>query len=462
MVNYGRASDTIYSGTWYELEKDADPDTTETAFNTSVSCSTLTLGLATGHVNTMSYRADALATYVDDDGNETQYCAYYGAYDEIVVAKRENGGDWTYRWTGMVGDSSDGHNTIAIAVDGNNCLHMAWSLHAGALTYAKAETPGSLDLEEQSMVGNKEDRVTYPSFYTLPDGDIFFLYRTGVSGDGDAVLNKYDADTGEWSRVQDCLISGEGEVSPYWQACVDSQGRLHISWVWRDTGTTETNHNMCYAVSTDSSGETFQMSSGSTYTLPITEQTAEVLEEIPQGSTLINQTSMTTDENDMPYILSYWRVGGSYGDDSAVVQYMVLRYTGSEWVTCNTGIRSTDFRLDGTGQTGKLCSRPQVAVSGSGDDAMVYILMHDTERDNKLAVASLSIDGDGLALQDITDITYSSIDGGFEPLYDVSLWKQTGKLQLFFQEGRSRSEVSENGYLTEMVYVVDISNLLTN
>ena len=107
------------------------------------------------------------------------------------------------------------------------------------------------------MTGKNEDRVTYPEFYSLPNGDLLFTYRDGVSGGGNLVLNRYDLKQKQWTRLQDKLIDGEGERNAYSQMAVDAKGTIHLSCVWRETPDVATNHDMCYARSTNG-GKTWQ------------------------------------------------------------------------------------------------------------------------------------------------------------------------------------------------------------
>lgn len=62
----------------------------------------------------------------------------------------------------------------------------------------------------------------------------------------------------------------------------------------------------CYAYSPDE-GKTWYKSTGEKYTLPICKDNAEYACRIPQNSELINQTSMSTDAEGHPYIVTYWR-----------------------------------------------------------------------------------------------------------------------------------------------------------
>ena len=257
-------------------------------------------GWARNQVNTVIFRRNSLTTH-----GRSQYVAFYDSYKRVILAKRRLGAEhWQIKRTQYKGNSEDAHNSISIAVDGDGFLHMAWNHHNSPLQYCRSIRSGSLELEPMvAMVGKNEERVTYPEFYSLPGGNLLFLYRDGVSGGGNLVLNHYDLKKKRWIRVQDKLIDGEGERNAYSQMAVDQKGIIHLSWVWRESPDVATNHDMCYARSSDG-GKTWQKSSGEQYQLPITAKTAENVWRIQQGSELINQTSMYADARSRPYIVN--------------------------------------------------------------------------------------------------------------------------------------------------------------
>lgn len=453
-VYYGRKNDITYAGKWSARAKRQRSSSQNISFNQShgFKYSQLTPAYAGNCINGASFRKSAVTTYISDDGSQIQYCAYYDPYGAIVLAKRVNEGAWEYQWTDFKGYYSDAHNVVSLAVDGAGYLHMAWSQHSGALMYARSADPGGLSMTEMQMIGTLEDRVTYPEFYVQPSGNMFFLYRNGSSGNGNIVLNKYSISSGNWQRVQDNLISGEGKISPYWQACVDSAGRLHISWVWRETGNVQTNYNMSYTVSTDDTGTTFVNSFGEPEILPITESMSEVICQIPKNSSLINQTSMTTDDEGRPYIISYWRVNG-------VVQYNIIRYTGTQWIIYNTDIRNTDFDLSGVGTRQLPCARPQILVNGTGDDVGIYVLFRDDERGGKASIAKLTVNDKEIITEKMIDITGETLEE-WEPNYDITLWEQSKKLHIFLQKEYFNTDGTDKSGSAEYVYVIDITSFL--
>lgn len=399
-------------------------------------------GYAKTSVNTAVFRASSLATHGD-----TQYISYYDPDGYVVLGKRKLGSDdWTLERTQYKGNVSDAHNVISIGVDGDGYIHASFDHHGHPLRYAKSIAPGSLTLGEmQPMTGDNEDDVTYPEFYTMPDGDLIFAYRSGASGRGNLVMNRYSTKDKKWSRIHDVLIDGEGARNAYWQMYVDPKGVMHLSWVWRETWLVETNHDLCYARSEDG-GKTWKKSDGSLYQLPITEATAEKAWEIPQNSELINQTSMTADSKGRPFIATYWR-----DQDSGVPQYRLVWHDGKQWQMTTVGERTEPFSLSGGGTKMIPISRPRIASDGK----KAYYIFRDAERGSKVSVAyTPHLGKKGWTLTDLTDF---SVDA-WEPSHDVNLWNRDRKLHVFVQASHQGDgeRLAEGANAVEPVYVLEI------
>ncbi len=169
----------------------------------------------------------------------------------MLLGKRALGSaEWTVRKTGYRGNPVDAHNVISIGIDGRGIIHMAWDMHDRKLRYCQSREPGSLEMtKELPMTGLHENRVSYPQFYTLPDGSLLFLYRHGESGCGDVMLNRFDRKSGTWSALHHPLVSGEGRRNPYTNNLViDHRGGLHLSWCWRESSDVATNHDIAMPV----------------------------------------------------------------------------------------------------------------------------------------------------------------------------------------------------------------------
>jgi len=308
-------------------------------------------GWANNSVNTVIFRKNALITH-----QNTQYVAYYDSEQYVVLAKRTTGHqNWEIQRTPYLGDATDAHKSISIVVDGAGFLHVAWGQHNNRLNYAKSNEAGSLNLGiKQAMTSLKEDKVSYPEFYKLKNGDLLFLYRDGGSGNGDLVINRYNIKTRNWIRVQNKLIDGQGKHNAYWQTAIDKEGTLHISWVWRDNPDVASNHDLCYAKSADG-GATWQKSTGEEYSLPIHIESAEYVCKIPKNSELINQTSMYADKKGHVIIASYWR-----DQQDSIPQYHLAYNINKRWVIDKLTFRQTPFSLNGQGTKKIPISRPQI------------------------------------------------------------------------------------------------------
>lgn len=387
-----------------------------------VKTTTIGLGWANNSINVVEFRKNSLITFKD-----TQYAAYYDNDQYLVLAKRSvTANKWQIKRTQYKINAADAHKTISLMVDGAGYLHVSWGHHNQALNYAVSLAPGSLDLSApKSMTGIKENRVTYPEFYKLPNGDLLFLYRDGASGNGNLMMNHYNLATRKWESLQDSWIDGEGQRNAYWQMCIDTKGVIHLSWVWRETGDVATNHDLCYARSTDG-GHTWEKSTGEKYTLPITAQNAEYVCHIPQKSELINQTTITTDGAGHPFIATYWRDAGQ-----TVPQYHVVYNIDNKWQTTNLGFRKTAFSLSGGGTKSIPVSRPQLVAWQNGKTTAAALIFRDAERGSKVSVALNS----NLIKNNwhVTDLTATSV-GEWEPTFDTELWKAKKLLDLFVQK----------------------------
>jgi hypothetical protein len=426
-------------------------------------------GYSATSVNAAIFRANAVASL-----GRTQYVAYYDSTGTVTLAQRnlnrrhssrqKDSSPFQVHRTQYVGNVRDGHNVISIAVDGAGYLHVAFDHHGSPLHYARSVAPGSLELGPlEPMIGRGEECVTYPEFYRLSNGDLLFLYRTGASGNGDLVLNRYDVRSRRWTRVQDNLIDGEGKRNGYWQACVDQRDGVHLSWVWRETWKVETNHDLCYAYSPDA-GRTWQRSDGTPQVVPMTQDNAEYIAHIPQRSELINQTAMTIDREGRPYIATYWRAAG----DSIPQYRLVYRTADGAWQQTQIGQRRTPFSLSGGGTKRIPIARPKVVVRTHRRRTEVMLIFRDAERGDRVSLAHVS-DLEAATVQasdpkarkvkaetawTVTDLTDFPV-GAWEPSFDTDLWREHNRLHLYVQTvGQGDGERLTNT-LPQVVYILE-------
>lgn len=378
-------------------------------------------GWANNSVNAVVFRKNSLVTF-----KNTQYAAYYDADQYLVMASRHiNEKKWTVLRSAYKADAADAHKSISIMVDDSGYLHVAWGQHNNDLNYVRGIAAGSLQLgERESMIGSKENRVSYPEFYKLANGTLLFMYRDGGSGNGNLMINRYHSATKKWQRIQDNLIDGAGKRNAYWQTAIDDNGTIHLSWVWRESPDVGSNHDLCYARSKDG-GLSWENAAGLAYQLPINSKNAEYAAMIPQNSELINQTSMFADGAGNPYIAGYWRDKGA-----AAPQYHLVYHNGKSWQVNALDFRKTNFTLSGGGTKQIPISRPQVLAWKSKGLLNVVLIFRDIERGNKVSYALCrNLEENSWIIGDLSE---GSV-GDWEPSYDTELWRTKGRLDLFLQ-----------------------------
>lgn len=426
-------------------------------------------GFSSTSVNTAVFRNNSLVT-----DRDVQFIAFYGGDGYLVVGKRAvDSEEWTLCRSKYKGNVSDAHNVISLMVDGDGYVHVAFDHHNSRLRYSRGIAPHSVELgEEEQMTGDDEAKLTYPEFYRLADGGLLFVYRSGASGEGNLVMNRYDIKTHRWSRLHNVLIDGQGKRNAYWQLCVDRKGVIHLSWVWRESWLVETNHDLCYARSRDG-GLTWEKSTGEQYTLPINADKAEYACRIPQNSELINQTGMTADGEGHPYIATYWRAEGD-----TVPQYRMVWNDGGRWRAAQLSHRTTPFSLSGGGTKMIPIARPRVLADGE----RVVCLFRDAERGSKVSMfvvdkqTSRQADRDkqtsdkakslvcsslvnsfanSLSAETI-DLTDFSVDA-WEPTFDTELWTNRRRLHVYVQRTSQGDGERTVETKPQTVYVLEVS-----
>ena len=384
-------------------------------------------GWAGSSVNVIAGLQNTLLT----DG-ATQYAAYYAADSTLVLAKRRIGSDtWITQRTAFTGRTNDAHDTIALAIDGESFLHVAWDHHVNALNYARSVAPGSLELGPRlPMTKLHEDKVTYPAFLRLPDGDLLFTFRDGSSGRGNLALNRYHVATHAWTQVQANLIDGEDQRSAYASAALDAKGNLHLAWIWRDSPDVASNHDLCYAKSADG-GVTWTTVTGVPLPVPITAGTADYALHIGSDRSLMNSPSLTVDDKGLPYLTSYWCPEGS-----AIPQFQIVYRDGNQWRVAQVTQRTTPFILAGTATKHPPLSRGILFTDQPwGKPRRMFLVYRDDERGGRIIAASCRDFSQPEWV--FSELTTSTV-GAWEPALDPTQWSRFSQLHLLVQNVEQR------------------------
>ncbi len=322
-------------------------------------------GLGTNPHNVMSFIEEALWVY-----NGNQYVIFVDKDGDVIVGKRSfPSGDWSLHDTGYNVDSGNQHEVASLGIDSDGYIHISWGMHADPLNYARsdnAEDPSTFSTH--SMTGQDESSVTYPRFFKVGD-TLFFSYRSGVSSDGDQMLNKYDTTTQTWSVLHHPLIDGEGTGTYVDNFAVDDDNKIHISFCFRVSHDPLTNADYSYAYS-DDNGSTWKKSDGTVYSMPITRSSAEKFES-GNVSGLLNQNHIDVDGNGHPHIV-YWKLAGGH------VNYFHTWHNGSSWQT----IQLTDYDDTPTSletYIEKQIARPGILINRTNNRVYVFTRHHEND-----------------------------------------------------------------------------------
>lgn len=240
------------------------------------------LNLAEGRFGTcfngQTFQVDALTSLAG-----WQYATYVDHKGRVCVARRRL---TEYVWQRIafddhVIDHDDVHNVPVIGVcPADGTIHLAFDHHVSPLHYrvsqpGVATAPDSVDWSEalfgaitsELVDGMPLTRLTYPNFVTTPDGALQLYYRIGASGDGDSHVAEYRPREGGWTALG-AFVSGSGQFvdsetrNAYHNGFdYDASGRLHTTWIWRESPNLRSNHDLQYACS-DDRGRTWHNNDG--------------------------------------------------------------------------------------------------------------------------------------------------------------------------------------------------------
>lgn len=302
---------------------------------------------------------------------DRQFVAYYDESRALTVAERTLGAS-SFRAMKLPSTLGwDSHNAVVLAIDDAGLIHVAGNMHSSPLVYFRSTRPRAVDslVRQSAMVGRDEQSCTYPTFFRALDGSLTFMYRSGSSGNGDHIFNRWDAATGRWQRLLDTpLTDGQGQRNAYPVGPVQGpDGRLHLVWVWRDTPDASTNHDLSYAVSRDL--RSWQSAAGRALTLPITLARSDIVDPVPVRAGMINNNTKVGFDSKGRTIVSYHKY-----DAAGRTQLYNARFEGGRWVAYQTS--QWDYRW-AFGGNGTLVFEIQVEpVEVSADGTLIQRFYH--------------------------------------------------------------------------------------
>jgi len=425
-----------------------------------------------------AFQQDALVSY-----RGWQYTVYYNLERKVCIARRKwPAGQWDEVILSYKNNRDDAHNVITMGIckkDGS--IHLACDHHNDPLHYCRSVTGLANDdklawtagnfgpFTDQLEAGVPVPDVTYPRFIEKPDGNLLFECRYKLSGDGDSYLREYDGDTHTWSLIGR-YIQGM-DTNPNTCAYInrmdyDKQGRLHVSWCWRDDFGGQTNHDLCYAYSDDHGrswkdtyGNRVATSEAINYTDSRTpgsclRQGIATLKiaDIPHNKGYINQETQSCDSKGRVHIVNSYMDSGTESNWSSSRSKAVLHHrfrdtdgswhhnyiynkgqkvnsycrvqiildafdnayvvaNGAEIYAATSAAAYSDWELVSDLDAGRFCSEPQIDRNAIDEGLLSFVYL---ARNNELSIIDYLLDnpkpatGSGLKASFYSDSRFSN------------------------------------------------------
>jgi hypothetical protein len=236
-----------------------------------------------------------------------QFAEFYDDQRRLTVAQRRlDERKWTFT---RLPDTTgwDSHNYLALAADDDGSLHLSGDMHAVPLKYFRTAKPWDASTFQRvnGMTGSNELSCTYPQFFRGATNELLFTYRDGRSGNGNQIFDAYDLKTKTWKRLLDKpLTDGEDKRNAYFDGPVKGpDGWFHLAWVWRESPDASSNHHLSYARSKDLIH--WETGGGKPFKLPITLETSDIVDPVPQKGGIINNNTKIGFDNLGRVTISY-------------------------------------------------------------------------------------------------------------------------------------------------------------
>lgn len=333
---------------------------------------------------------------VPDTFNGYEYVVYVRDDNHPVIGQRDQRtGVWVvtdlYLIFGV--QIADGHNYYRVIVDGDGFVHVWGNMHALPMKYAVSDLPNSVaSFTAKTMIGSEENSVTYPDpFRRDSNGDIYFTYRNGLSGEGTVYLDHYTKATKTWSRVN-VLVDGNASADGVYtsQLFVDSHDVMHVAFCFRGTDSPNSNHDVCYIRSRDF-GVTWESISGQPVALPLSSATAPVaFPTAATGSGLLNSPVVSIDANQVVHVAFLL-----YDAKGATNVYHLWNdgQPGTAWA--GEFVTNSTYRMDLSASGGVITSRTaRPGIVSSGKYTFVLWRSMDNGREGTVRAVDVSVPGE--------------------------------------------------------------------
>ncbi len=257
-----------------------------------------------------------------------QFVAFFDSNRWMTVGQRKlSSTNWNFvRLPSQLG--WDSHNYVTMEIDSKGCVHVSGNMHNVPLIYFRTTNAFDINsfIQIKKMTGKNENSCTQPQFIINGKKELIFTYRDGGSGNGKRIYNIYDTKTENWRRFLDKpLLSGEGKMNAYhYGPAKGPDGYFHLAWVWRDSPDCSSNHDLSYARSRDLIN--WETSNGKHLELPITFQTAEIVDPVASGKGMLNGNTMISFDSKKRPIITYHKF-----DEEGNTQIYQARLENNKW-----------------------------------------------------------------------------------------------------------------------------------
>ena len=287
-----------------------------------------------------------------------QFMVYYDAQLQLCLSRKSEEGEWMKIVFPPEDSLSNGRNRRGVAYDTHNTpnvaispvdgtVHLAWDHHVSELSY-RVSKPGAATVSDDewnlSLFKPKQNYlkegqpliITYPTFVVGQHNRLLMFWREGYPSRGELFTSEYR--NGSWSGKVKVTAAGGGTYanSPdrfsYPNEVKYQNGKLHLTWCWREESTAASNHDLMYAYSEDN-GRTWKNTTGAvvgtsgpeSMKMNINSPGVKVWT-IGYDKDLINQNSTTIDRNGNVHVVL------RHSDEEGGVQaYYHYRLVNEQW-----------------------------------------------------------------------------------------------------------------------------------